>query len=141
MQLISPSVCPLHRAVTRINKTKNNGHRYTVSKKEKVAAYADDTTFFVKTNYEIWQIIDAFTLFGKGSGSKLNLEKAVAIGLGKWKKKADYPFGIEEKNEIKTYGITFTNRPEDTEEKLGKTRFTNPISFRLLKRAPNHNLL
>ena len=33
MQLISPSICPLHRAVTRIYKTKNNGHRYTGSKK------------------------------------------------------------------------------------------------------------
>ena len=31
---------------------------------QKVAAYADDVTFFVKTNYEIRQIIDASTLFG-----------------------------------------------------------------------------
>ena len=54
-------------------------------KMEKVAACADDATFFVKTNYEIRQIIDAFTLFGEGSGSKLNLEKTVAMGLGKWK--------------------------------------------------------
>ena len=80
-------------------------------------AYADDATFFVKTNYEIRQIIDAFTLFGKGSGSKLNLEKTVAMGIGKWKNKADYPFGIEGKNEIKIYGITFTNRPEQTRKK------------------------
>ena len=86
-------------------------------KKEKVAAYADDATFFVKTNYEIRQIIDAFTLFGKGSGSKLYLEKTVAMGIGKWKDKADYPFGIEGKNEIKIYGITCTKRPEQTPTK------------------------
>ena len=111
-------------------------------KKEKVAAYADDVTFFVKTNYEIQQIIDAFTLFGKGSGSKLNLEKTVAMGLGKWKNIPDYLFGVEGKNEIKIYGITFTYRPEQTPKKTwGKTRLTNPISLSLLKTAPNHNLL
>ena len=73
--------------------------------------------FFIKANYEMRQIIDAFTLFGKSSGPKLNLEKALAMGLGKWKNKADYSFGIEGKNEIKIYGITFTNRPEQTAKK------------------------
>ena len=73
--------------------------------------------FFIKANYEMRQIIDAFTLFGKRSGPKLNLEKALATGLGKWKNKADYRFGIEGKNEIKIYGITFTNRPEQTAKK------------------------
>ena len=91
---------------------------YPVKKKGKVAAYADDaTSFFIKANYEMRQIIDAFTLFGKCSGPKLNLEKALAMGLGKWKNKADYSFGIEGKNEIKIYGITFTNRPEQTAKK------------------------
>ena len=61
----------LHRAVTRIYKTKNNGYR----------------------------------------------EKTVAMGIGKWKNKADYPFGIEGKNENKIYGITFTYRPEQTPKK------------------------
>ena len=73
--------------------------------------------FFIKANYEMRQIIDAFTLFGKCSGPKLNLEKALAMGLGKWKNKADYCFGIEGKNKIKIYGITFTNRPEQTAKK------------------------
>ena len=63
------------------------------------------------------QIIDAFTLFGKCSGPKLNIEKALATGLGKWKNKADYSFGIEGKNEIKIYGIAFTNIPEETAKK------------------------
>ena len=40
--------------------------------------------FFIKANYEMRQIIDAFTLFGKRSGPKLNLEKTLAMGLGKW---------------------------------------------------------
>ena len=137
MQLISPSVCPLHRAVTRIYMTKNNLREqiYQVKKKQKVAAYANDATFFVKTNYEIRQIIDAFTLFGKGNGSKLNLEKTVAMVLGKRKNKTDYPFGIEGKKEIKICGITIT------EENLRKTRLTNPISLSLLQTAPNYNLL
>ena len=44
----------------------------------------------LKTNYEIRQIIDASTLFGKGFliRSKLILEKTIAME----KKKADYPF-------------------------------------------------
>ena len=76
--------------------------------------------FFIKANYEMRKIIDAFSLFGKCSGPKLNLEKALAMGLGKWKNKADYRFGIEGKNEIKIYGITFTNRPEQTAKKTWK---------------------
>ena len=65
----------------------------------KLLAYADDTTFLVSSNKEIIKIKDIFNLFGKGSGSKLNVSKTVAMGLGKWKNKADYPFGIEGKNE------------------------------------------
>ena len=39
------------------------------------------------------------------------------MGLGKWKNKADYPFVIKGENEIKIYGIAFTNRPEQTPKK------------------------
>ena len=64
------------------------------------------------------------------------------MGIGKWKNKADYPFGIERKNGIKIYGITFPNRPEQTPKKTReKTRLTNPISLSLLQTAPNYNLL
>ena len=58
--------------------------------------------------------MDIFHLFGKGSGSKLNVSKTVAMGLEKWKNKADYPFEIEGKNEIKTYGLKFTNTDNQT---------------------------
>ena len=58
--------------------------------------------------------MDIFNLFGKGSGSKLNVSKTVAMGLEKWKNKADYPFEIEGKNEIKIYGLKFTNTDNQT---------------------------
>ena len=67
----------------------------------KLLAYADHTTFLVSSNNEIIKIMDIFHLFGKGSGSKLNVSKTVSMGLEKWKSKADYAFGIEGKNEIK----------------------------------------
>ena len=89
-----------------------------------LTAYADDTTFFVKSNKEITYILDTFKLFGKASGSKLNIQKTVTMGLGKWKNKADYPFGISGKSEIKIYGITFTNSPEQTPKKTWETVVT-----------------
>ena len=83
----------------------------------KLLAYADDTTFLVGSDNEIIKIMVIFHLFGKGSGSKLNVSKTVAMGLGKWKNKADYPFGIEGKSEIKIYGLTFTNTDNQTPRK------------------------
>ena len=53
----------------------------------KLLACADDTTFLVSSNKKV-------------SGFKLNVSKTVVMGLGKWKNKADYPFGIAGKNEI-----------------------------------------
>ena len=61
--------------------------------------------------------MDIFHLSGKGSGSKLNVSKTVAMGLGKLRNKADYPFGIEGMNEIKIYGLTFTNTDNQTPRK------------------------
>ena len=89
---------------------------------------ADDTTFLVSSNNEIIKIMDIFHLFGRGSGSKLNVSKTVAMGLGKWMNKADYPFGIEGKNEIKIYGLTFTNTDNQTPRKTWEDILTQTKS-------------
>ena len=83
--------------------------------------------------------MDIFYLFGKGSWSKLNVSKTVAMGLGKWKNKADYPFGIEGKNEIKIYGLTFTNTDNQTPRKTWEDISTNKIITSVLQKIRHHN--
>ena len=96
---------------------------------------ADDTTFLVSENNEIMKIMDIFHLFGKGSGSKLSVSKTVAMGLGKWKNKAGYPFAIEGKNRIQIYGLTFTNTDNQTPRKTWEDSFiTKESSLAYYKR-------
>ena len=84
-------------------------------------AYADDTTFLVKSNSEIEMIINTFNHFGEGSGSKINIQKTSVMGLGNWKNKADYPFGLIGKNNMKVYGINFTNTSSATQKQTWDT--------------------
>ena len=84
-------------------------------------AFADDTTFFLNSNRKIEIIINTFNHFGEGSGSKINIQKTTVMGLGHWKNKADYPFGLIGKNNMKVYGINFTNTLSGTPKKTWDT--------------------
>ena len=52
------------------------------NRKRKLVGYADDQEFLIKHHFAIDKIIDHFKHFGKASGSKINVIKTKALGLG-----------------------------------------------------------
>jgi hypothetical protein len=80
----------------------------------KLLAYADDTLFFPPNNSSIENILNTFQVFGSGSGAKINVQKSLIMGLGKWKNKTDYPFRLTTTQHMKIYGITYHSNPNHT---------------------------
>ena len=60
----------------------------------KVIAYYDETVFFPTNDRSIYKIISIFQEFGRGSGSKVNVNKSEIMGIGMWQDRLDFPLGI-----------------------------------------------
>ncbi|MES9882662.1 MAG: reverse transcriptase domain-containing protein [Sedimenticola sp.] len=60
----------------------------------KISLYADDSTATLTNLKSVQIVLDTCKLFGKASGSKLNIYKTKGMFLGKWKTRSDHPFGI-----------------------------------------------
>ena len=59
-----------------------------------VSLYTDDTSALVTSDTSIRAVFDTYSLFGKASGSKLNLVKCKGLCLGSWHNHLDAPIAI-----------------------------------------------
>ena len=75
----------------------------------KMSCYADDSTAILTTLKSISHVINKCTLFGKASGSKLNVPKTKGMFWGKWKTRSDHPFGISWVKSAKLLGARLGN--------------------------------
>ena len=72
----------------------------------KCVFYADDGTAILTDLDSCKRILDKSKLFGKASGSKINVTKTRGMFLGKWKSRSDHPFGISWVDSTKLLGNT-----------------------------------
>ena len=56
-----------------------------------ISQYADDTNLVVTSDQAIKAFFDTYSLFEKGSGSRLNLGKSKGLWLGSWRDRRDPP--------------------------------------------------
>ena len=72
--------------------------------------HADDTTIFLTNNNDFDVLDEVFTVYSRGSGSKINVGKSQGLWLGKWKDRKDKPGGFSWVNDhLKILGIYFGN--------------------------------
>lgn len=75
----------------------------------RLSQYADDTTCIITTITSASRILFISELYSGASGALLNKSKSKAMWLGKWKNKADDPFGLNWVTSIKICGAVFSN--------------------------------
>jgi len=75
----------------------------------RLSQYADDTTCIITSITSASRIIFISDLYSQASGALLNKSKSRAMWLGKWKNKADNPFGLQWVQSIKICGVVFNN--------------------------------
>ena len=76
----------------------------------KLSIYADDSTGIFTSDSSMHKYIYWFNLFGKISGSKINMGKSKGMYLGKWKNRSDHPFGISWIENHKILGYIFGHK-------------------------------
>ena len=71
-----------------------------------ISQYADDTTMVAVSDQAITAIFTTYSLFEKGSGSRLNLGKCKGLWLGPWKDRQDPPVDLQwSSDKIKVFGL------------------------------------
>lgn len=93
----------------------------------KCVFYADDGTGTLTDLDSCKRFLEKSQLFGKASGSKLNVSKTRGMFLGKWKSRSDHPFGISWVESTKLLGNTLGNFISDDDiwsKTLGKIQKT-----------------
>ena len=71
-----------------------------------ISQYADDTTLVVTSDRAITACFNTYSLFEKGSGSRLNLDKCRGLWLGPWKDRQHPPVDLQWcSDKIKVLGI------------------------------------
>ena len=79
----------------------------------KMVFYADDSNGTLSNTESVRNILKLCKLFGKASGSKLNMTKTKGMYLGKWKSREDHPFGISWIDSMKLLGTKLGNKLSD----------------------------
>ena len=71
-----------------------------------ISQYADDTSLIVTSDESIKGVFDTYSLFERGSGSKLNLSKSKGLWLGAWNGRQDPPVVLDWSSvKIKALGV------------------------------------
>ena len=60
-----------------------------------ISQYADDTSIVVTSDDAITATFETYSVYEKGSGSKLNLSKSKGLWLGSWNGRRDPPVGLD----------------------------------------------
>ena len=88
-----------------------------------VSAYADDTTFVVTSARAILAVFDVYSLYERGSGAKLNMDKCKGLWLGSWNGRTDSPVNISWSSiKVKVLGVFLG--PGNLEEENWRPRIT-----------------
>ena len=87
---------------------------------QKLLAFADDTNFFTNDIRSVEIILKNFDKFGKGSGSKINLDKTKCMKIGNWNENDNQVIQeinrIKWVNVVKLLGLYYTNDLDQTNE-------------------------
>lgn len=54
-----------------------------------VLAYADESTLVITTTHAILAVFSVYSLYQRGSGAKLNMDKCEGLWLGSWNGRTD----------------------------------------------------
>ena len=83
---LSPLLYPLAlEPVLQVIRERENikGIKLTGNQEAKIKAYADDTIFFLTKINSIIEIIEIFKIYGKGSGSNIDINKTAIMKIGR----------------------------------------------------------
>ena len=94
----------------------------------KCVFYADDGTGILSDLDSCKRLLAKSSLFGRASGSKLNITKTRGMFLGKWKSRSDHPFGISWVESTKLLGNTLGNFLSD-DDIMSTNKAKNPEKF------------
>lgn len=82
----------------------------------KISQYADDTTLFLTTEKELERATELTEIYGRASGSKVNIEKSSIMLWGKWDRQKMQTYGFNICHDgLKILGVVFYR--EDSEKK------------------------
>ena len=71
-----------------------------------ISQYADDTSLIVTSDDAIKASFETYSIYEKGSGSKLNLSKSKGLWLGSWNGRRDPPVNLDwSSSKIKVLGV------------------------------------
>lgn len=71
-----------------------------------ISQYADHTSLVVTSDVSIKGVFNTYSLFERGSGSKLNLSKSKGLWLGSWNGRSDTPVNLDWSSvKIKVLGV------------------------------------
>ena len=88
-----------------------------------VSAYADDTTLVVTSTCAILAVFSVYSLYERGSGARLNMDKCKGLWLGSWNGRADSPVNISWSSiKVKVLGVFLG--PGNLEEENWRPRIT-----------------
>jgi len=99
----------------------------------KYVAFADDINTIFTSDESVGHTFRLCHMYGRASGSKLNMQKCKGFYFGKWSTRSDHPFGISwADTEIKIYGVTFskTNYSKTNWDQLHQKLFNVLNTFR-----------
>ena len=79
-----------------------------------MSLYADDTTVIVSSNPATFAVFETYSLFERGTGSKLNISKPEGLWLGSWRNRPDAPVPILwTADKVKILGVYIGNGDMD----------------------------
>ena len=74
----------------------------------RVSGYADNTTVVITTDESLHAVFTVYRQYEAGSGAKLNRSKSKGLWLGAWKRRSDYPAGLDSVQHLPMHGAVLS---------------------------------